>query len=272
MLIRKNIKNIVILLIIALLIAIGMCIFLITKLFKKEIYRSEDRVSNIMAEQKKDQSNNYKTVGWLRVQGTNIDTPIIAYNDINKDKAVNKNDYLWNNINDEKFHNKVNILGHNILNLSEHPDSGLEQFSRFDDLMSFVYYDFIKDNKYIEYTIDGHNYVYKIYSVNFDKQYNLNLYRKGNSSKNKLNSFIKKTKKDSIYNFDVSVNDKDNFISLVTCTRLLSSIGSPDMEFVVNARMVRKGEKLINYKVTKNKNYNRIEKILKGSENDETDA
>ena len=248
MLIRKNIKNIVILLIIALLIAIGMCIFLITKLFKKEIYRSEDRVSNIMAEQKKDQSNNYKTVGWLRVQGTNIDTPIIAYNDINKDKAVNKNDYLWNNINDEKFHNKVNILGHNILNLSEHPDSGLEQFSRFDDLMSFVYYDFIKDNKYIEYTIDGHNYVYQ------------------------LNSFIKKTKKDSIYNFDVSVNDKDNFISLVTCTRLLSSIGSPDMEFVVNARMVRKGEKLINYKVTKNKNYNRIEKILKGSENDETDA
>ena len=180
------------------------------------------------------------------------------------DGALN---YLWNEINSEKLYNKVNIMGHNILNLSSHPDVDLKQFSRFDDLMSFVYYDFIKDNKYIQYTVDGKDYIYQIFSVNFDYQENLDLYTYGNYSKKNMKKYIDKVRKNSIYDFNVKVSDSDNIISLITCTRMY---GADDQkEFIVNAKMVKNDKKLYNYKVSKNNNYKKIEKMLKGDVEDE---
>ena len=270
---RKINIRLILLIVIAFLLMIFLLYMLYVKISAKEIYSIDSRVDKIKEEKKKDDSIYYKTIGWLKVQGTNIDTPIIGYDrlTIQNDDAygfsINKENYLWNEINNEKLYNKVNIMGHNILNLSSHPDVGLKYFSRFDDLMAFIYYDFIKDNKYIQYTVDGKDYIYQIFSVNFDYQENLDLYTYGNYSKKNMKEYIDKVRKNSIYDFNVKVNDSDNIISLITCTRMY---GADDQkEFIVNAKMVKNDKKLYNYKVSKNNNYKKIEKMLKGDVEDE---
>lgn len=252
-------------------LAIGLliccCILLFLLLYQhfwsKEIYKVDSRVKNITEEKKKDKEN-YQTIGWLRVQGTNIDTPIIGYERDDIEIPVEKENYLWNEINKEKIYNKVNIMGHNILNLSANPQSGLDYFVRFDDLMSFVYTDFVEDNKYIQYTVDGQDYIYKIFAVYFDRQYNLNLYHEGDYSKKELKEFIKKVKEESIYDFSVDVNENDRVISLITCTRMFGAESRE--ELIVVGRMVHDNEKLSNYTVKENNNYKKIEAVMKGDE------
>ena len=140
-------------------------------------FKTVDRVKNIKKEKKKEKNENgYTTIGWLRVQGTKIDTPIIKYDSVESMDKVNKDDYLWNEYPEEKIQKRVNIQGHNVLNLSTKPEVGLDYFTRFEDLMAFVYLDFAKENQYIQYTIDGKNYLYQIFAVYFDEIYNLDLY------------------------------------------------------------------------------------------------
>lgn len=252
-------------------LAIGLliccCILLFLLLYQhfwsKAIYKVDSRVKNITKEKKKDQEN-YQTIGWLRVQGTNIDTPIIGYKKDGIEIPVEKENYLWNEINKEKIYNKVNIMGHNILNLSANPQSGLDYFVRFDDLMSFVYTDFVEENKYIQYTVDGQDYIYKIFAVYFDRQYNLDLHHEGNYSNKKIKEFIKKVKEESIYDFSVDVSENDRVISLITCTRMFGTDTSE--ELVVVGRMVHDNEKLSNYTVKENNNYKKIEAVMKGDE------
>lgn len=243
------------------------CILLFLLLYQhfwsKEIYKVDSRVKNITEEKKKDKEN-YQTIGWLRVQGTNIDTPIIGYNRDDIEIPVKKENYLWNEINKEKIYNKVNIMGHNILNLSANPQSGLDYFVRFDDLMSFVYTNFVEENKYIQYTVDGQDYIYKIFAVYFDRQYNLNLYHEGDYSKKELKEFIKKAKEESIYDFSTDVDENDRVISLITCTRMFGADTSE--ELVVVGRLVHNGERLSNYNVKENDNYKKIEAVMKGDE------
>lgn len=258
----KKLKVMVIALIIILLILSVIGITFILESSKEVIYEKSSRVKNISEEKNKDNSDKFKTIGWLKVQGTNIDTPIITYLDDDENSMASKNNYLWNLNKEEKLFNKVSIMGHNLLNLSAKPEVGLKEFSRFDDLMSFVYYDFIKDNKYIQYTIDGKDYVYKIFAVGFDYQYNLDVNNNGNYSKKQLQKYIDKLKKKSIYDFNIDVNENDKVISLITCTRMFGT--DDEREFVVSARLVRKGEKLTNYSVNKSNKYKKIEGKLKG--------
>lgn len=272
-----KLKAIVIVLIILLLILSVLGIKFLIDSFKPDIYKVDSRIKNIKEEQKKDNSLYVKTIGWVKVQGTKIDTPIIYYygddegsktdENADADHYIKKENYVWNMNSKEKLFNKVSIMGHNLLNLSTHPDVSLKHFSRFDDLMAFVYYDHVKDNKYIQYTIDGKNYIYKIYSVEFVNYYKLDLYSDSNYTKKEKDKFINDTKKNSIYDFDVSVNNKDKFISLITCTRFFGD--NDKINFRVNARLVRKGEKLKNYGVKVNKKYSKVKKILEGEENEE---
>lgn len=262
--IRKLKKNFLLV-----LILVGSCCAIGFSLWqpKEEIYQLKSRIENITKEKKEDTSD-YKTIGWLRVQGTNIDTPIIGFVGDSFRTRVEKMDYLWNTTAEEILYNKVNIMGHNILNLSKNPEIGLDYFQRFDDLMSFVYLSFAEENKYIQYTVDGKDYLYKIFAVNFEKSYNLNLSKEGNYTKKELKKYIKEVKEDSLFEFDVDVNETDNIISLITCTRMFGAEDT-STEFIVNARMVRKNEKLYNYSVKETNNYEKIKKIMKGDEVDE---
>ncbi len=250
-----------------LLICCCIVLVLLINLTNNEIYKIDSRVKAVAKEKKKDNSSLYETIAWLKIQGTTIDTPIISYKNINAFDKIDKEDYLWNNNAKEKLYNQVNISGHNLLNLSSNPEIGLDYFSRFDDLMSFVYDDFAKENKYIQYTIDGKDYVYKIFGVFFEKDYKLDLFYKENYTKKELNNYIKMVKSSSIYDYDVDINDSDSVITLVTCTRMFGP--GDGRQFVVVGRLLREDEKMSNYEMTVNAKYKEIKKIMKGDEQDD---
>ena len=74
-------------------------------------------------------------------------------------------------------------------------------------------------------------------------------------------------KEKSIYDYNVKVPDDSKILSVVTCTRFFDD--DINYDFIVTGKLVNKGERANNYKVTKNDNYKKIEKILKGSDEDE---
>ena len=128
----------------------------------KPYYKVEDRTDKV---------KNYKGVsgekalGWLRVQGTNIDFPIVYYYDT--DVTDPTNDLGWSFSNKKTLQEKTTIFSHNILNVSSKPLIADKNHKRFEQLLSFIYTDFLKKNKYIEYTTNGKNYLFKIYGVSF---------------------------------------------------------------------------------------------------------
>ncbi len=259
---NKKKNNTIIYLIIIFLI-IGLLVFIITN--KKTFYSVEDRTDQIEKEKKKD-TDKVITIGWVRVQGTSIDTPIVSFTEKfdERTESVERDDFLYNYENEETLFNKANILGHNILNLSSHPRVKDNKFTKFEQLMAFVYFDFAKDNKYIQYTIDGGNYLYKIYSVRLYKNYEkVETDIQTTYTKDEIINYAKEVKKDSLYDYDVELSGNDNLISLITCTRFFGK-DYDEAAFVVDARMVRKGEKIKNYTVKETDNYKKIKNILKG--------
>lgn len=246
-------------------IAIGI---LIIKTFPntKKYYTIENRQKNILKERKKDQEN-VKTVAWLRVQGTNIDTPIINAPDGADIDDVDKEDFLWNNDVGENHYNQVKIMGHNILNLSANPGIGEKIYTKFEDLMGFTYESFAEENKYIQYTVDGKDYIYKVFAVLYDHSYNLDLYHKGDYTKEEMKNYLEQISKKNIYNFDVDVNENDEIICLVTCTRLYGVFDK--RQFMVVGRLLRPNEKITNYEVKTTSNYKEIEKMMRGETNNE---
>lgn len=240
--------------------AIISCILVIVYI-NKPYYKMKSRIKKLNAFS----MDNTKTIplGWIQVQGTNIDFPIMYYFDIEDEVENPSYDLGWNFENQKKLSKRTAILSHNVLNVSSHPIITDKNHRRFEQLMSFIYYDFNKQNKYIQYTINNKDYLFKIYAVYLEKNKNLDLY---NISTNRLKNYIKSAKKMSYFDFDVDVNEKDNIITLITCTRFY---GDDDYSFVIEARKVRKNEKIKNYKVKKNNNYKGIEKILNGDESNE---
>lgn len=237
-------------------------LFIIIYFILKPFYNVRDRVGKIKSFEEKHEE---KPLGWLRVQGTNIDFPIFYRNDV--DIESSKYDLGWSFNDTNKLSKKVTIFSHNILNVSSTPLIGEKTHSRFEQLMAYVYTDFVKENKYIQYTVGGHNYLYKIYGVSFQEEEKLDYYD-SNPSKKRINNYIKYTKDKSYFDFSTDVKDTDNFITLVTCTRFFGE--TTKYSFVVDARMVRKNELVKNYKISEKKNYKKIKKKLEGDVDDES--
>lgn len=229
----------------------------------KKVKYIEDRVEKVSLAQKND-TEDMKTIGWIRVQGTVIDMPVV-YIENEKYKDDPTKSFAWNNTNDEHIRKKVDLLGHNILNLSSNPYVNQDNFTRFEDLMSFVYYDFAQKNQYVEYTIDGENYLYKIFGVRLLENYDgLNTVNDYNYTNEDALNYIDTVKLKSLYKYKVDVTRDDNYISLITCTRFYGPYKHGAM--IVDARMVRKGEPTKNYPVEKTDNYKKILKYMKGDE------
>ena len=242
-------------------IPVGLIIFF-TNDVDGATFKTVDRVKHIKKEKKKEKdAKGYATIGWLRVQGTNIDAPIIKYDSMEGMEEVNKEDFLWNEYPEEKIQKRVNIQGHNILNLSAKPEVGLDYFTRFENLMSFVYIDFAKENQYIQYTVDGKNYLYQIFAVYFDEVYNLDLYNPNEYSDEEVEAFIQRSLDKSLYKYDVEVNKDEKVISLITCTRMY---GDDKKQFLVVGKMIDSNSKTTNYKVEENSNYKEVKNLMKG--------
>ena len=273
---KKNKTKIIIPLTLIIIIILLLLIIFIKKSYdiykynNYEIYKVEDRVGYIKDFQKKN-TDLYTVNAWIRVQGTNIDEPVIGYLRRNiDDQEVKLDTFAWQPDKHTELVNKETLIGHNILNLSAHPGRGVEYYTDFEDLMGFVYYDFAKDNKYVQYTINGKNYVYKIFSVFFDDTNKfINDQHNADVSKKEMKEMVNRYRKNSYYKYDVDVNEKDKIITLDTCTRFFGAHGYKT--FTVHARMLRENEKMNNYSVEETVNYKKIKKKLmeKGEKSDE---
>lgn len=244
-------------------------IFTLIKTFfvnNETYYVSNSRVEKIKENRKKD-ADDYRTIGWIQVQGTNIDAPILKGVDRTFNYPVELENYGWTVNVDDTYHNSVTVFGHNIFNLGPSPKLSSDNFKRFEELMNFVYYDFAKENKYIQLTMENKEYVYKIYAVSFLYSYEVNAFPQGDYTKTEMTDHIKKLKENSIYDYDIDVNTSDNLISVVTCTRFLGTDAYRNI--LISGRLVREKEKYNDYSVKKNGNYKKIEEVLKGDGNDE---
>ncbi len=263
---RKN-KRLIYTTVITTLLLILIGILLISGLVKlissfKPFYKVEERAERVEEYASESQDT---TVGWIRVQGTNIDYPVI-YPASQLEIQTKLDDFAWTVNNVEDITNYVYILGHNIRNVSSNPLITDENNTRFEQLPSFMYLDFIKENKYIQYTIAGEDYLYKIFSVSIVKSDRLmrNTY---NYSKEKLKTYIDNSLEDSFYDFDIEVDENDKIITLATCTRFYGSTTA--YTYKIDARMLRKDEKARNYSVKENENYKAIKEIMEGGETHE---
>lgn len=152
-------------------------------------------------------------VGFIKIDGTNIDSKVMQYTDndyfLTHDENGNYSifgsiymDYR-NNVDDQK----ILIFGHNTKNVKTSPFKELEKYGNED---------FYKKNSIIDLELYGVKYQYKIFSVivNTDKNNkHMKLYFKNDDWINHL----KWLKDDSIYDTNVDVNPQDYVITLQTC-------------------------------------------------------
>ena len=248
----KRVKgyNIALICVLSILI-IALSIICVTMMFSsKDVYKIESRTKQI-AENKKKDKEDYKTIGWVRVQGTNIDYPLYGINETSEEYPVNES-LLWDLSYDGTYHNVMQVYGHNVKNLGPKPDRQDPSFIRMEELMSFVYHDFAEKNQYFQITIGGKDYLYKIFGVDFMDIETVDGFPKKEYSKFEKKLYIDDIKKNSIYDYDVDVNEKDDIASVITCTRFFGDRGS---DFLVTGRLVRENEKVENYSVYRNKKY-----------------
>lgn len=255
----KN-NNLIIILIVLLLSVLSLSMFLKTPLGNKTEYKIEPRVEKII-ETKKEISSS--VLGWLRVQGTNIDYPIIYKSEYSDEDEI---DYLWSagfsnfGIGEEE-ENRITVYGHNIRNISSKPLMNDNSLVRFEELMYFTDYSFAKDNQYIQLTYGGEDHLYRIYAVYFTST--LDDYGQVMITNEATTNYINNSIKNSIYKYNVKVDNTDKIISLVTCTRFFGEANNLT-QFKIDAREVRENEEAINSRVTKTSNYDIIEEIIGG--------
>ncbi len=244
--------------------------FIWNRLFSKEIFSVQPRTDKIAVQSFNEEKNDFQTIGWVRVQGTSLDMPIVHSEQKNYNYQVRTKSYSWSNVGDNKFHNVLTIMGHNIYNLSSTPKFSSDKFYRFEELMSFVYYDFAKDNEYFQITIGNKDYVYKIFAVSFFTATDSLYFPVGmDYDENDMRYYVSYIKEHSFYNYKVPVNGNDSVASLVTCTRFFGA--DNPVELYVTGRLLRKGERMSHYRVLKNKSYADIENVLRGDFDEKED-
>lgn len=224
----------------------------------KDYYKIESRIENVTKDPK---SPEYETTGWVRVQGTNIDYPVRYLEDVNKLSDLT-DDFSWILNKVTKITDRTVLYGHNLKNISSQPLITDEDQNRFEQLVSFIYYDFAKENKYIQYTVDGKDYLYKIYAVSIEDV--KEDYLSEDKDKTYLKKYIKNALNNSFYNYQVDINESDKLLTLVTCTKVTNDLITHNLR--VDARLIRENEEINDYEVTKNDSYHEIETILGGSD------
>lgn len=258
---KQKIPLIIFVICILLVITVGLFLY-----FQKDYFTISTRIDKIN-KTKIGNGSIYKTIGWLRVQGTNIDYPVIQGNS-NEDKyPVKLESYVWSENKDELFHNNISITGHNIFNLSNTPQKKSASFKRFEELMAFVYYDFAKENQYIQLSIDNKEYIYKIFSVAFiGGSEETFIPINDDLTKYDIKEYIRVINNNNLYKYNVDVDDNDKLITLTTCTRFFDRDRGTNL--YISGRLLRDGEKVRRVKVIKSKKYREIEEIWEGEENE----
>lgn len=175
-----------------------------------------------MLKVKKLQKENDDIVGWLEIEDTNINYPVLQGDDnefylnrnYKKEKSEKGSIFLDAKYNWNIPSNNLLIYGHNIIN-------GL----MFQDLLKYESQDFYKKHPNIRFTTEKDDKEYEIISVFKSRVYykaEKNVFRYYdfiNAKKEEdYMEFVKNAKKASIYDIEATAKYGDELITLVTCS------------------------------------------------------
>ncbi len=182
-------------------------------------------------------------MGWITINGTQIDNPIFQTSDndfyLNHNQNKKKSAYgalyfdYRNKITEEETDKNLIIYGHEMNN-----------GSMFGSLKNLRELNFYKQSPTINFSTLYNSSTYKIYSIyilNADKAdddgYIYNISRKNFINDNDFDTWVNEAKERSIINTGVDVQNGDNIITLVTCSKDFENA-----RLIVMARQVREGE------------------------------
>lgn len=174
---------------------------------------------------------NPDTVGWINVNNTNINYPIVQYSDNDfylhhsYDKSYNEAGWIYLDYrNDGTFNNKNNIIyGH------QRYDNTM--FGSLNNALNYNWYS-NKDNHIIRISTEKENTLWQIisvYKIPVESYYITVDFINDEKYQEFINTIIKR----SIHNFNTETNINDKIITLSTCY-------SDNVRTVVHAKLIKK--------------------------------
>ena len=196
---------------------------------KDNTIRQEEEAKQIKEKEKKErmlkvkklQEINTDIVGWIQIEGTNINYPVLQGEDneyylnhnYKKQKTEKGSIFLDKSYNWDIESNNLIIYGHNLVN-----------GQMFKDLLKYSKEEFFEQHKTIRFTTAEADKEYEIISVFKSKVYNKtekNVFRYydfiNSKSEKEYNNFVKQAKAASLYDTKNTAEYEDDLITLITC-------------------------------------------------------
>lgn len=202
----------------------------------------EETYDRILPQYEEKYGENEDLVGWIRIDNTNIDYPVMqaSDNDYYLHRDFEENYFFdglpfldFRNLYEGDLHDNSLIYGHNMG----------RKGTMFTELMRYTNIDFYKKAPLIEFDTIYRPYLWKVIAVaeaNTDPRYG-EVFEYYNYIKAKdesqLDWYLEELRQRSYYHTDVDVEMGDKLLTLQTCTN-----DKYDTKLIVVARMLRPGE------------------------------
>ena len=174
---------------------------------------------------------NDETVGWLKINNTNINYPVVQHSDneyyLNNSYYKKRNSHGWIFLD---YRNNINPLDKNIIIYGHRNNYGV-MFANLKKVLDKNWYT-NKSNQIITFNTIHKNMKWQIFSIYTLK--NTNDYLTMSFANDEtFENFLKMIKKRSIYNFKVDVKASDNILTLSTC------YNNSEYRLVVHAKLLK---------------------------------
>lgn len=166
-------------------------------------------------------SKNSDIIGWIKVEGTDIDYPVVQTNDNgfylthSFDKTYNKAGWIFADssnlkLKDSQFDDNTVIYGHNRQNR--------KMFGTLSNTLTKEWR-VCEKNRYINFLTLNNSMIWEIFSTyTIDSE---DYYIKNNFASDKeYKEFLETIKNRSIYNFNTNLTTDDKILTLSTCTNI----------------------------------------------------
>ncbi|MGN0973773.1 MAG: class B sortase [Bacilli bacterium] len=158
---------------------------------------------------------NSDTIGWVKVQGTNINYPVVQtsnneyYLDHSYDKTKNEAGWVF-----ADYRNDFNNFDKNTV-IYAHGRLDTTMFGSLKNILDSSWYD-NKNNHVVKFSTPNENTLWQVFSVYTIKAESYYITTKFSSDKN-FKDFINTLKSRSKVQFSAEVNEKDKILTLSTC-------------------------------------------------------
>lgn len=184
------------------------------------------------------QKENNEIIGWLEIEGTNINSPVLQTTDndfylthnYKKEKASSGSLFLDKDFDLENGSSNYLIYGHRN-----------KQGLMFEDLLKYAKEDFYKEHKTIKFTTNKEDAIYEILAVFYSRVYyksEKNVFRYyyfvNANNEAEYNEFINEAKKASIYDTGITAEYGDQLLTLSTC-----EYSQEDGRFAIVAKKIK---------------------------------